>query len=104
MLIPSFKEIEAITDSRYALVMLVSKRARQLVEGSDPLIAVNEGVENPVTVAMMEVLDQDVIFGEPMSDAEYREKERQLKLAKELEEAMDMEGALEAETDIEEDV
>ncbi|NLY09900.1 MAG: DNA-directed RNA polymerase subunit omega [Tissierellia bacterium] len=86
MIIPSFNEISKITDSRYALVMLVSKRARQLVDGSEPCI--NTKDENPVTTAIKEVMDNDVVFGEPMSDYEYRLKAEKIRLAEELEDAV----------------
>ena len=38
MLYPSINDLLKIADSRYALVNEVSKRARQIVDGSDMLI------------------------------------------------------------------
>ncbi|KXO17038.1 DNA-directed RNA polymerase subunit omega [Peptoniphilus sp. GNH] len=72
MLIPSFSEIKEITNSRYALVMLVSKRARIISEGN-PTFVESEN-PNPVTLAMKEILEGDIKFGQPMSDKAYAEK------------------------------
>ena len=38
MLNPSFREFDKVGDSRYTLVMLISKRARKIIEGANPLI------------------------------------------------------------------
>ena len=72
MYIPSFYELEQVTDSRYSLVVLVSKRARKIVEGSDPLIETSD--TKPVSVAMEEVMDGSIVYGETMSDKKYKEK------------------------------
>ena len=72
MYIPSFYELEQVTDSRYSLVVLVSKRARKLVEGSDPLIETSD--TKPVSVAKEEVMDGSIVYGETMSDKKYKEK------------------------------
>lgn len=59
MLYPTTKELLERVDSRYTLVIMVSKRARQLLEGATPLgetkaqkavsIAVNEIATGAVT-------------------------------------------------------
>ncbi len=90
MIIPSFYEIEEITDSRYALVMLVAKRARQIVDGAEPIVEEEEDEEeNAVTLAIKEVLDGDITFGEPMSDYEYHLLQEKKRLMKEAEEAIE---------------
>ncbi|MDO5715131.1 MAG: DNA-directed RNA polymerase subunit omega [Tissierellia bacterium] len=84
MRIPSFEEIKKVTDSRYELVMLVSKRARKLVDGEPPLIDAEN--EKPVTTAIKEVLRGKIVFGEHMTDRQYAlkiEKER-LEMVEEL--------------------
>ncbi len=63
MFIPSFEELHDKTDSRYSMVMLIAKRAREIIEGKEPFIEV-EANSNPVTVAFMEVMDGSVKFGE----------------------------------------
>ncbi len=72
MIIPSFEEIREITDSRYALVMLVAKRSRLILEGNPPFVDTDD--VKPVTVAMEEILDRQVVFGESLTDREYEEK------------------------------
>ena len=54
MLYPSINEIRQKTDSRYTLVVLAAKRARDIVDGKPMLI--DEGnKEKPVTVAAEEI-------------------------------------------------
>lgn len=86
MIIPSFEEIEKITDSRYSLVILVSKRAKKLVDGAQPFVETES--KKPVTIAIEEVLDGDIVYGKPMSNREYdkkikAEKEEKLKILRE---------------------
>lgn len=42
-------------DNRYDLVLLASKRARQIVMGSDPLV--NEDGDKPSVIALREIAD-----------------------------------------------
>lgn len=72
MNIPSFNELRKISSSRYGLVMLVSKRSRKIVDGNDPLIKTKH--EKPVSIAIEEIINGAVKFGEPMSDKEYSQK------------------------------
>ncbi|MGI5949686.1 DNA-directed RNA polymerase subunit omega [Peptoniphilus sp.] len=72
MIIPSFEEIQEITNSRYELVMLVSKRARKLVDNNPKLVETKSN--KPVTIAIEEIMARKVKFGEKMSDAEYDER------------------------------
>lgn len=72
MIIPSFKEIDEVTDSRYAMVALVSKRARKIVDGEEPLV--DTASFKPVTIAIEEVIKKEIVFGKAMSDREYAEK------------------------------
>ncbi|NMA95618.1 MAG: DNA-directed RNA polymerase subunit omega [Clostridiales bacterium] len=56
MIDPPLGEVTKKIDNRYALVVGVSKRARQLVDGMDALVEVDS--TNPVTVAIYELLDE----------------------------------------------
>ncbi len=38
MIIPSFKDLSEVANSRYELAILVSKRARKLIDGNPKLI------------------------------------------------------------------
>lgn len=97
MKIPSFNEIKKVSNSRYELVMLVSKRARKLVDGEPPLVETTE--DKPVSTAMEEILEGKIVFHEPMSDRQYAaeiEKERQEMLARMKAEIIHREGEIEA--------
>lgn len=53
MIIPSADRLEERVGSKYALVILAAKRARQLKEGLPPLIRPSSS--NPLTIALEEV-------------------------------------------------
>ena len=72
MNIPSFKELMEKSDSRHELCMLVSKRSRKLVDGQKALV--DTDMKKPVSVALEEVMEGKIIFGQEMSDKEYEEK------------------------------
>ena len=63
MLNPSFAHVLEKGDSRYTLVMLAAKRARQIVEGSEPLIDTNS--KKAVTIAIEEIIDSKVKYQNP---------------------------------------
>ena len=69
MILPSFKELKEVADSRYELAILVSKRARKLIDDNPPLVKTNS--EKPVTIAIEEVMAGKVKFGEKLTDSEY---------------------------------
>lgn len=52
MMNPSVDDLVRRVDSRYSLVTVISKRARQLIEGEEPLIEV-KGIK-PVSIAIEE--------------------------------------------------
>ena len=54
MMYPGVTELEDKADCRYTLVVESSKRARQLVEGAQPLTEENEA--NPVSQAVKEIM------------------------------------------------
>ena len=53
MLYPGVSELKDKVDCRYTLVMETAKRARQLVDGAEPLTEENE--DNPVSQAAKEI-------------------------------------------------
>ncbi|NLY47156.1 MAG: DNA-directed RNA polymerase subunit omega [Tissierella sp.] len=63
MLNPSFDHVLEKGDSRYTLVMLTAKRARQIVEGSEPLIDTDS--HKPVTIAIEEIVGEKVKYKNP---------------------------------------
>ena len=63
MRIPSIDELTTIADSRYTLVMLTSKRSRQLVEGAKPLIETTS--TKPVSIAIEEMMLRKITYKTP---------------------------------------
>ncbi|MVX64544.1 DNA-directed RNA polymerase subunit omega [Clostridium chromiireducens] len=58
MINPSVVDLLEKVHDRYSLVILTSKRARQIIEGSEPQIYVNS--KKPLTIAINEV-DQNAV-------------------------------------------
>ncbi|MEB3429504.1 DNA-directed RNA polymerase subunit omega [Citroniella saccharovorans] len=60
MINPSFDEIKKVNNSRYAIAMIISKRARKIQEGSKPLI--DSKGKKPVTIALDELMAGKIDF------------------------------------------
>lgn len=60
---PPLEELLDRVDNKYALVIIASKRARQLKEGSLPMVDIDSA--NPVSVALEEIATGRVRFEEP---------------------------------------
>lgn len=61
MLNPSNKQIlKEEGDSKYTMVMVVAKRARQIVDGSEPLVETKSS--KPVTIALEELLEDKIEY------------------------------------------
>ncbi|MDU2219012.1 DNA-directed RNA polymerase subunit omega [Finegoldia magna] len=58
MINPSFKKLSEINNSRYALCVMVSKRARMLIDGKDTKL--KKAKAQPVTTALEEVMEKKV--------------------------------------------
>lgn len=54
MINPSFRELEEISKSRYKIAMMVAKRAKEIIDGDEPLVK-GTGVK-PVTIAINEIM------------------------------------------------
>ncbi len=67
MLNPSFKNVLKEGDSKYTLVMLTAKRARQLIEGEEPLIDTES--TKPVTIAIEEIVEGKISYQNPQIDS-----------------------------------
>ena len=63
MLYPSINDLLKKVDSRYTLVLLVSKRARQIVDGSESLV--DSRSSKPVSIAVQEVFEDKVSYTRP---------------------------------------
>lgn len=60
MLYPAIDEIKQKADSRYTLVILAAKRARDIIDGK-PLL-VDPKVDRPVSIAAEEINEELVTF------------------------------------------
>ncbi|KAI3350904.1 DNA-directed RNA polymerase subunit omega [Clostridium botulinum] len=58
MINPSIVDLLTKVGDRYSLVILTSKRAREIIEGSEPLIKVDS--HKPLTIAINEV-NEDIV-------------------------------------------
>lgn len=61
MLYPSINEIRKKADSRYTLVVLAAKRARDIIDGK-PLLVANVNIEKPVSVAAEEIAEDFITY------------------------------------------
>jgi len=60
MLYPSINKIRTKADSRYTIVILAAKRARDIIDGK-PLL-VDCGIERPVSIAAHEIADDYITY------------------------------------------
>ena len=60
MIEPSINELLKKADSRYTLVMLAAKRARQISEGANKLT--KHESEKPVTIAINEISEDKITY------------------------------------------
>jgi len=60
MIEPSINELLKKADSRYTLVMLAAKRARQISEGANKLT--KHESEKPVTIAINEIAEDKITY------------------------------------------
>ncbi|MDY3051824.1 MAG: DNA-directed RNA polymerase subunit omega [Ndongobacter sp.] len=59
MINPSFKELSEISPSRYEICVMVMKRARRLVDHSEPKVL--SRAAKPVTLALDEIMAGQVV-------------------------------------------
>jgi DNA-directed RNA polymerase subunit omega len=62
MLYPSINKIREKVDSRYTLVVLASKRSRDIIDGMPKLT--DADVEKPVSIAANEIADNLITYRE----------------------------------------
>jgi len=65
MIKPSLEELLAQVNNKYALVIITSKRARQVKEGMLPLVDIDS--TNPVTIALEEIATGKIRYEEPQT-------------------------------------
>ncbi|NMM65629.1 DNA-directed RNA polymerase subunit omega [Clostridium sp. P21] len=60
MINPSIVDLLKTVDNRYTLVTITAKRARQLIEGAEPLVRITS--TKPVTIAINEISQQAITY------------------------------------------
>ena len=93
MLYPSINEIKHKADSRYTLVILAAKRARDIVDGKPALVDCK--VNRPVSIAAKEINEDMIKVRYPEDDPVVEEETEEE--AEESEEAAEEEAPAEAE-------
>ncbi len=68
MLKPSINELLDMTGSRYSLVIAASKRARQIIDGAEPLTIASS--MKPVSIATQEIYEKKIEAVEAIDAAE----------------------------------
>ena len=66
MLYPSINKIRTKVDSRYTLVILAVKRARDIIEGMPKLTEAD--VEKPVSIAANEIAEDLITYRESIDE------------------------------------
>ena len=57
---PSINKLLEVVDSRYTLVVLAAKRARQLLSGDEPKVVAKSSKD--VTIALEEISEGDILY------------------------------------------
>ena len=73
MLYPSINEIRKKADSRYTLVILAAKRARDIIDGKPILTDVD--IDRPVSIAAHEIAEDLITYRRPEEAPEGEEAE-----------------------------
>ena len=68
LLYPPIDEIKLKADSRYTLVVMAAKRARDLVAEKPPLVDINNHV--PISIAAEEIVEGEITYKRPEKDQE----------------------------------
>lgn len=68
MLKPSINELLEIAGSRYSLVIAASKRARQIIDGAEPLTQASS--MKPVSIATQEIYEHKIECVEAVDTAD----------------------------------
>lgn len=71
MINPSVVELLEKVDDRYSLVLLSSKRARQIIDGSNPKVETESN--KPLTIAINEINERAIDFENPSDEKEVTE-------------------------------
>lgn len=68
MLEPPINDLLEIAGNRYSLVVAASKRAREIIDGSEPLVDTES--TKPVTIATLEIFEGKIEIIKPSDNEE----------------------------------
>jgi len=68
LLYPPIDEIKHKADSRYTLVIMAAKRARDLVAEKPPLVDIDNKV--PISIAAEEIVEGEITYRRPSEEQE----------------------------------
>jgi len=68
LLYPPIDEIKKKADSRYTLVIMAAKRARDLVAEKPPLVDIDNDV--PISIAAEEIVEGEITYRRPVKEPE----------------------------------
>lgn len=71
MIYPTLTTLLERIDSKYTLVVAVSKRARQLVDGEQKLVKISS--TKPVTIAVQEIAEGKIVYERNKPDKQIEE-------------------------------
>ena len=74
MVKPAVTDLLKKVDNRYSLIIMTSKRARQIAEGDKPLVDVED--KSPVTIAVNEIFEDKVYRVDDQKSEEETEMEK----------------------------
>ena len=73
LLYPPIDEIKHKADSRYTLVIMAAKRARDLVADKPPLVDIDNNV--PISIAAEEIVEGEITYRRPSESQEEIQEE-----------------------------
>ena len=68
---PALNDLIAKANNKYELVLATAKRAREIVDGADPLVKIT--IDNPISIATAEIAEGLVTLENPCFDEELGE-------------------------------
>ncbi len=68
---PAINDLIGKAHNKYELVLATAKRAREVVDGDEPLVKIT--IDNPVSIATMEIAEDLVTLHNPAFDEELTE-------------------------------
>jgi len=79
---PALNDLIAKADNKYSLVLATAKRAREIIDGDEPLVKIT--IDNPVTIATNEIAENMIhcIYHEGKSNKTEKPNEIDLTLVK----------------------